>query len=249
MHYIIAIIVYELKKKIQGDVAMKNNKDDNTVADNIRNLREINILTQAEFAEKLGVAPQTVSKWENGNTLPQHSKMVEIAKIFNVEVSQLYTGYVAKNYTNDKNMDQIIEFMNQINHKMDYVLSVNGITDRYLRACQQKELDKLKEEKDETKYVFKSCSETEEEFEARMLKEAEEAEYAELLYQHDYDSVFELCDKMIMNGDARGAEWAMQASVEMYGDYVFAMQDSTTYVKIYIHHLMEICGLTKDDLL
>lgn len=228
---------------------MKIDNKNLTVADNIRNLRGINNLSQAELAEKLGVVPQTISKWENGNTTPQYQKMMKIAQVFDIDVSELYRGYVAKNYTNDKNMDQIIEFMNQINHKMDYVLNINGITDRYLCARQQMELDKLKEDELDAGDMDFHLHNHEEEFEARLQEMEEETEYQNLMYEHDYNAVFELCDKLILNGNPKGAEWAMKASVEMYGDYVFAMQDSTSYVKIYIHHLMEICGLTKDDLL
>ena len=41
-----------------------------TIGENIRNYRRKQDLTQEEFAERLGVSYQSVSRWENGATYP-----------------------------------------------------------------------------------------------------------------------------------------------------------------------------------
>ena len=40
------------------------------IAVNLKNLRKMKDLTQEEVAEMLGVSPQSVSKWERGDTMP-----------------------------------------------------------------------------------------------------------------------------------------------------------------------------------
>ena len=40
------------------------------IGENIRSYRKKNGLTQEEFAERLGVTYQSVSRWENGATYP-----------------------------------------------------------------------------------------------------------------------------------------------------------------------------------
>ena len=62
------------------------------VGEFIKNLRKKNNLTQKEFAEKLGVTYQAVSKWENGKNLPDIVLLKEISKIFKVDIDELLDG-------------------------------------------------------------------------------------------------------------------------------------------------------------
>ena len=62
------------------------------VGEFIKNLRKKNNLTQKEFAEKLGVTYQAVSKWENGKNLPDIVLLKEISKIFKVDINELLDG-------------------------------------------------------------------------------------------------------------------------------------------------------------
>lgn len=39
------------------------------LAENIKNLRESHMITQSELADALSVTPQSVSRWENGDSL------------------------------------------------------------------------------------------------------------------------------------------------------------------------------------
>lgn len=50
-------------------------------------LRRNNNTTQEELAEKIGVSPQAVSKWENGKNMPDIEHLMLIAKLFNVPYS------------------------------------------------------------------------------------------------------------------------------------------------------------------
>ena len=55
----------------------------------ITDLRKKNGLSQVELAEKVGVARQTISKWELGETAPDLSQAKELSKIFNVSLDEL----------------------------------------------------------------------------------------------------------------------------------------------------------------
>lgn len=63
----------------------------------IRELRIKNNLTQKEFAEKLGVTYQAVSKWERGKNMPDIMLIRDIGNIFNVDFEYLLDGKVKKN--------------------------------------------------------------------------------------------------------------------------------------------------------
>ena len=55
----------------------------------IMNLRKKNGLSQEELAEKIGVARQTISKWELGETSPDLKQSKELSKIFGVSLDEL----------------------------------------------------------------------------------------------------------------------------------------------------------------
>ena len=48
--------------------------------------------TQEELAEKLSVSNRSISRWENGNTLPDYTLMFELAEVLDVSVTELLTG-------------------------------------------------------------------------------------------------------------------------------------------------------------
>lgn len=55
----------------------------------IAELRKKNNLSQEELAEKVGVARQTISKWEIGDTTPDINQVKIISKIFNMSIDEL----------------------------------------------------------------------------------------------------------------------------------------------------------------
>ena len=59
------------------------------IGNKIMELRKKNGLSQEELAEKIGVARQTISKWELGETSPDLSQAKELSKVFNVSLDEL----------------------------------------------------------------------------------------------------------------------------------------------------------------
>jgi transcriptional regulator with XRE-family HTH domain len=69
-------------------------------AKTIKELRIKNNLTQKEFANKLGVTYQAVSKWENGKNMPDILLLKEISFLFNMDIDELLTGKKKKHNKN-----------------------------------------------------------------------------------------------------------------------------------------------------
>ena len=59
------------------------------IGNKILELRKKNNLSQEELVEKVGVARQTISKWELGETAPDIKQAKQLASIFNVSVDEL----------------------------------------------------------------------------------------------------------------------------------------------------------------
>lgn len=58
----------------------------------IYNLRKKSGLSQEEFADKLGVSRQAVSKWETGQSVPDSEKASAMARFFGVSLDFLVNG-------------------------------------------------------------------------------------------------------------------------------------------------------------
>ena len=70
----------------------------------IRSLRQSKGLTQKQVAEKIGVVPKTVSKWENGKGFPDISTLSILADILGVSERILLAGSLVKNKLDSGNM-------------------------------------------------------------------------------------------------------------------------------------------------
>ena len=60
-----------------------------SLGSNIQYLRKINKLTQEQFAEKMEVTRQTVSRWESDEVTPELSKLIEICSTFSCKLDKL----------------------------------------------------------------------------------------------------------------------------------------------------------------
>ena len=58
----------------------------------IKEERKNKNLTQAKLAEKLFVSEKTVSKWENGNGLPDTKDLPKLCEIFEVSLNEILAG-------------------------------------------------------------------------------------------------------------------------------------------------------------
>ena len=59
------------------------------VSKTISTLRKERNMTQMELADRLGISFQAVSNWERGQTMPDISKLSELAEIFGVTIDEL----------------------------------------------------------------------------------------------------------------------------------------------------------------
>lgn len=58
----------------------------------LRELRKEKELTQEQLAEKFGVSSRSVSRWENGNTMPELGILVELADFYEVDIKEIIDG-------------------------------------------------------------------------------------------------------------------------------------------------------------
>ena len=58
----------------------------------IASLRKEKNLTQAELAERLNVSNKSISRWENGQTLPDYDQVLDLCAIFGIGAADFLNG-------------------------------------------------------------------------------------------------------------------------------------------------------------
>lgn len=94
----------------------------------INQLRKLSGMTQEQFAEKLNVSRQTVSKWETDSTTPDLDSMVKICRLFRVSLNDLLME--GDTDMPDKNEEQItLEDLMKINlyNRRMLLLLISGL--------------------------------------------------------------------------------------------------------------------------
>lgn len=89
----------------------------------IANLRHEKGLTQEEFGNRIGVSSKTISRWENGNYMPDISLLEVISKELNITISELLKGERIEqdNLLNESNKDIINLLKNNKKDRKKYI--------------------------------------------------------------------------------------------------------------------------------
>ena len=83
------------------------------LSENIKKLRKAKGLSQEELAIKLNVVRQTVSKWENGLSVPDSALLISLAEELDTSVSELLGETVTKTEAHDtKAISEKLEVIN-----------------------------------------------------------------------------------------------------------------------------------------
>ena len=114
----------------------------------IRELRERKNMTQARLADKIGVSPKTVSKWETAKGLPDIALLDALAAALEVSVMELLSGNPVKNRNVSGNLLRskfyCCPVCGNILHAMgDAVISCCGVTLPPLEAEEVDEAHRL----------------------------------------------------------------------------------------------------------
>ena len=62
------------------------------IADRIQNLRKAKGISQEQLAEAVGVSPQAISKWEDGQNVPDVDMIIALSDYFNVKTDYILNG-------------------------------------------------------------------------------------------------------------------------------------------------------------
>ena len=86
------------------------------LSSNLKKIRKENNLSQEDLAEKLGVSRQSVSKWESNQAYPEMDKVIQLCKMFNLNIDELLNQDI-----NDKKDSETRK--NKFNNQVDSFLN------------------------------------------------------------------------------------------------------------------------------
>ncbi len=66
--------------------------DQKKIGNFLRDLRKSKEITQEQLAEMLGVSNKTISRWETGTNMPDLSLLIEISKLYEIEIAEILEG-------------------------------------------------------------------------------------------------------------------------------------------------------------
>ena len=111
------------------------------LSENLKKIRKDNNLSQEDLAEKLGVSRQSVSKWESGLAYPEMDKVLELCKLFNLNIDDLLNQDI-------KEIEKTKQSTSTINKYIDSFLSYISKTVNLFSSLKFK---------DKIKCIFEQC--------------------------------------------------------------------------------------------
>ncbi len=83
----------------------------------IAEMRRQQNLTQRQLAEQVGVSDKTVSKWENGRSMPDNAILLDVCLILNISVNELLSG---ERFSEEKYVHMAEENMIELVRESEY---------------------------------------------------------------------------------------------------------------------------------
>lgn len=94
----------------------------------LKELRNEKKLTQEQVAEKFNVSNRTVSRWENGNNMPDLDILIEIADFYGIDLRNLLNGERKSENMNKEMKETVLQ-------AVDYTNTKNEKCNKRVRIC------------------------------------------------------------------------------------------------------------------
>lgn len=88
------------------------------LSENLKRIRKDNNLSQEQLADKLGVSRQSVSKWESGLAYPEMDKVLQICKLFNLNIDELLNQNIKEVNETKQSKNNVNKFIDDF---LDYI--------------------------------------------------------------------------------------------------------------------------------
>ncbi len=92
-----------LDKILKNDIIYgMDNKIESIISQNLIELRKNKNLKQSELSEAIGYSDKTISRWENGTSIPDIATLVKLAEFYNVTINDIIIERAVDKISTDK---------------------------------------------------------------------------------------------------------------------------------------------------
>lgn len=94
----------------------------------LKKLRNEKGLTQEQFAEVVNVSNRTVSRWENGNNMPDLDILIQISDYYEIDLRELLDGERKSEKMNKELEETVLKAVDYTNSETElYIKRVHGL--------------------------------------------------------------------------------------------------------------------------
>ncbi|MEE1061515.1 MAG: helix-turn-helix transcriptional regulator [Ruminococcus sp.] len=94
----------------------------------LKELRKEKELTQEQLAEKFNVSSRTISRWENGNNMPDLDILIEISDFYEVDLREILNGERKSEIMDKETKETVLQ-------AVDYTNTETENNNKKLRLC------------------------------------------------------------------------------------------------------------------
>ena len=121
-------------------------------------------ITQEQLAVQLGVTSKSLSKWENGNCLPDAAKYKPLCEILGITVNELFSGERLNSETENEAKDYLVDLLASRIYDVDCGVSYEDFKNALLRMSETSVmLSRFKSKETAVEYLAKETGLTLEE--------------------------------------------------------------------------------------
>jgi transcriptional regulator with XRE-family HTH domain len=121
-------------------------------------------ITQEQLAVQLGVTSKSISKWENGNCLPDAAKYKPLCEILGITVNELFSGERLNSETENEAKDYLVDLLASRIYDVDCGVSYEDFKNALLRMSETSVmLSRFKSKETAVEYLAKETGLTLEE--------------------------------------------------------------------------------------
>lgn len=106
--------IRQIAAAIKGDLILDQRK----IGEFLRKLRKEKGWTQMELADQLGVSNRSVSRWENGTTLPDLSLLLVLSELYAISLDEILDGRKKdENMTENQTIRKVADYSTLMEQK------------------------------------------------------------------------------------------------------------------------------------
>ena len=111
-----------------------------SIGERITELRKEQNISQLQLAKALEVSRQAVSKWENGQSVPDMVKLIQLADLLKTDTEYLATG----RHSTIKSAPEVVTIVERVDQIVEKIVEVERVIEKVVEVPKIKKITRVK---------------------------------------------------------------------------------------------------------